>query len=60
MVAQSQTTVTGLTASTPYFFNIWIYDKAGNKANAVEVGPISTTSGNSAPSLSAVTSFTAD
>jgi len=50
----SSTIITGLSASTDYYFNIWIYDSAGNKASAVEVGPISTTSGNSAPAISNV------
>ena len=31
------TTVTGLEASTQYFFNIWAYDTFGNKASAAEV-----------------------
>lgn len=44
----SNTTVTGLAASTAYVFNIWVFDDAGNSANATEVS-ISTLVGNSAP-----------
>lgn len=34
--ASTTTTITGLSAGTPYVFNIWAYDIFGNKATATE------------------------
>ena len=44
-----------LAANTDYYFNIWAYDKAGNKASATEIGPVHTEPGNNAPYIYGVT-----